>query len=475
MSSAFAIAAVTAVLKDLLNDGLADHDLSSAGSVAVTALPPDRIVTGNSEPSQINLFLYLVTPNIGWRNFDLPSRDRDGARLTNPPLALDLHYLVTTYGAKEFHAEALLGYAMQLLHENPILTRQMINQTLKPRLPSDVTIPPELKMLSTSDLAEQVESIKICPQTLTTEEISRLWTATQSHYRPTAAYQISVVLIQETKTVRSALPVLKQGREDLGPTALADLIPPFPSLHHVELPKNQISALLNDQITIVGDHLAGDNDDPAQVMLTVMLINQWLDAPIPVAVPFPQRSERSIRFTIPHQVQSYYPPGFYRAAVQVAPSGKPEEMRESNELPLLVAPRIIALNGTPLPALPNPPLSITRTNPQPNGLGDVTLQIKCSPEVLVERIPPAGSVPEQFTLRQSVLLLMGDRTITAEAHPARTAQQPDRTETLTFVVKAIAAGTYRLRLRIDGVDSLLIDRSDPSQPKFDESQKVKLT
>ena len=221
MSSAFAIAAVTAVLKDLLNDGLADHDLSAAGNVKVTALPPDRITTGGTaEPSQINLFLYLVTPNSGWRNVGLPSRDGNGARLTNPPLALDLHYLVTAYGAEEFHAEALLGYAMQLLHENPILTRQMINQTLKPRLPNDVTVPPALKMLSTSDLAEQVESIKICPQTLTTEEISRLWTATQSHYRPTAAYQISVILIQETKTVRSALPVLKRGQEDQGPIAL---------------------------------------------------------------------------------------------------------------------------------------------------------------------------------------------------------------------------------------------------------------
>lgn len=476
MSSAFAIAAVTAVLKDLLNDGLADHDLSAAGNVVITALPPDRITTnGTAERSQINLFLYLVTPNIGWRNIGLPSRDRDGTRLTNPPLALDLHYLVTAYGAEEFHAEALLGYAMQLLHEHPVLTRQMINQTLKPRLPSDVTVPPALRMLSTSDLAEQVEAIKICPQTLTTEEISRLWTATQSHYRPTAAYQISVVLIEQTNPVRSALPVLKRGREDQGPTALADLIPPFPNLHHIELPRNQISAQLSDQITIVGDHLAGDNDNPGQVTLTVVLIHQWLEAPIQIAVPFPQRSDRSVTFTIPHQIQAYYPAGFYRVFVRVVPIDNPEEMRESNELPLTITPRITAINGTALPTSPNPPLSIARTNVQANGLGDVTLRIQCSPEVLVERIPAAGSAPEQFNLKQSALLLIGDRTIAAEAHPARSAQQPDRTDTLTFIVREIAAGSYRLRLRIDGVDSLLIDRSDASQPRFDESQKVKLT
>src|SRR5262245_45881617 len=137
MAGPFAIAAVTAVLKDLLNDGMADHDLSSLGNVAVTALPPDRIpVTNADEKSQINLFLFQVAPNLGWRNNGLPSRSTTSERLTNPPLALDLRYLVTAYGKEEFHADALLGYAMQVLHENPVLTRAMINATLKPTLPA---------------------------------------------------------------------------------------------------------------------------------------------------------------------------------------------------------------------------------------------------------------------------------------------------------------------------------------------------
>ena len=46
MSNALAIASVTRVLKDLLNNGLIDHDVSDAvgGNVTVTALPPDRIL-----------------------------------------------------------------------------------------------------------------------------------------------------------------------------------------------------------------------------------------------------------------------------------------------------------------------------------------------------------------------------------------------------------------------------------------------
>ncbi len=63
MSSALAIASVTAVLKSLLDNRLVEQGApASVGDVSVTALPPDRITTGADERSQLNLFLYRVTP-----------------------------------------------------------------------------------------------------------------------------------------------------------------------------------------------------------------------------------------------------------------------------------------------------------------------------------------------------------------------------------------------------------------------------
>src|SRR5215210_1300111 len=98
MSSALAIASVTAVLKDLLDNAVIDHSLSAAvgGPVTVTALSPGQIKPGDDGVvnRQLNLFLYHVTPNTGWRNVDLPSRDSRGNRVANPPLALDLYYLL---------------------------------------------------------------------------------------------------------------------------------------------------------------------------------------------------------------------------------------------------------------------------------------------------------------------------------------------------------------------------------------------
>jgi hypothetical protein len=129
-------------------------------------------------------------------------------RISNPYLALDLYYLLSTYSAAELYSEILLGVAMQLLFENPVLPREAIRYSLGAvnSLPGK-DLPPGLQMLSTSGLADQVELIKIVPHPLTTEEIGKLWTAFQTKYRPTAAYKVSVVLIQSTKSVSSPLPV----------------------------------------------------------------------------------------------------------------------------------------------------------------------------------------------------------------------------------------------------------------------------
>ena len=111
MSSALAIASVTAVLRDLLNNGLIDHDVSATlGNVTVSSLSPDRIdMTSQNQTSRLNLFLYQVTPNASWRNVGLPSRNGNGERISNPPLALNLHYLLTAYGALELHGAGERG------------------------------------------------------------------------------------------------------------------------------------------------------------------------------------------------------------------------------------------------------------------------------------------------------------------------------------------------------------------------------
>ena len=135
MSTALGVASVSFVLVDLLNNGLIDRDIaSSTGEVLVTALSPDQVDTQASGKSQLNLFLYNVTQNEAWRNAGYPSLNAQGDRISNPPLALNLHYLLTAYGVEQFHAEILLGYGMQLFHEIPVC-RVPPFASLSPRLP----------------------------------------------------------------------------------------------------------------------------------------------------------------------------------------------------------------------------------------------------------------------------------------------------------------------------------------------------
>ena len=102
----------------------------------------------------------------------MPTRAPNGDRITNPPLALDLSYLLTAYGSADFHAEALLGYAMSVFHEMPVLTRDAIRAAIP--VPPPGTLP---NALTNANLADQIEQIKIIPQVMSVEELSKIWSA----------------------------------------------------------------------------------------------------------------------------------------------------------------------------------------------------------------------------------------------------------------------------------------------------------
>jgi hypothetical protein len=214
MSTAYAIAAVSAVIRNLLDSALKAHDINAAlgTTVTVSALPPDRVnPTAGADPDQLNLFLHGVVQNQGWRNLGLPTRDPAGDRVGSPPLALDLHYMLTAFGSQDLFAEALLGHGMQVLHERPFLTRQQITDALKLSGGSSNFD----KALNVSLLADQLEQIKISPAPFSLDDISKLWTALQGRYRPTAAYIITVVLIESGRSSKSALPVLARNIQTL--------------------------------------------------------------------------------------------------------------------------------------------------------------------------------------------------------------------------------------------------------------------
>jgi hypothetical protein len=435
MSSFLAVSAVTALLRDLLNDGLVRQrvpDILQA-TPTVEALPPDLVESISHGEIRLNLFLHKVSPNSGWRNVDLPSRNGDGERISDPPLALDLHYLLTAYAKQNFQAEILLGCAMQLLHETPVLLRTAIRQRQQAW---SVGTDDLLKALATAELAEQAEQIKIVPHSADAEEVSKLWTGFQAHFRPTAAYQATVVLIESQRVSRSPLPVLTRGPEDRGVIAVADMTPAFPTLTAATAPKGQIGAQLGDVLTLRGHHLDGSN---VAVRFTNHRLRRVLEVtrfqshtPSKIAVRLRDAVDRDARAGAPPARPSrLWSAGVYSAAVLLQRPGETFR-RTTNDLPFALAPEI------------------QRVVPTRDRSGRETIfTVTCRPEVRPE---------------QRASLTVGNLEIQAQAHSTPT-------DTLTFIARSVAPGEYFVRLRVDGVDSLLVDRS-VTPPVFDPNQKV---
>jgi Pvc16 N-terminal domain len=430
MSSPLAIGAVSAVLRNLLDNGLIE---TGGGPVNVSAVAPDVI---NLEEAgftpRLNLFLYQVTPNSGWRNSGLPSRSAtSGERLTNAPLALDLHYLLTAYARADFEAEILLGYAMHLLHERPVLDRAAIRRALSPGPIGVSLMPPAFQALVASDLADQVEQIKITLSVQSSDEMSKLWSAIQSKYRPSSAYQVSVVLIEGKQPAVSPLPVLTRGRKiagtqrDEGVAVNPDVLPPLPTLFEAKPPDNQPAARLGESVTVEGIRLAGAGHE-------VRLVHRLFAAPVTVSPVTVSANGKEATFTIPN-APAALAAGQLSATIHFTPAGELVP-RETNAVPLVIAP-----------ILDLPPVSITR-----GATVDVTLT--ASPEVR----------PEQ----QAVLMLDGAEAVAA---PRTLATDP-----LLFKFPAsLPAKSYLARLRVDGSDSILIIRKDPV-PVFDPTQEITL-
>jgi Pvc16 N-terminal domain/IPT/TIG domain len=121
----------------------------------------------------------------------------------HPPLSLVLHYMLTAYGAtddnglvNETRAHFLLGSAMRVLHDYPVITDSL----------TTINSPPT--QILHSSLRGEFEHIKICLDPISLEDLSKVWTALTRPYRLSAAYTMSVIQIESRRIKTLAAPVL---------------------------------------------------------------------------------------------------------------------------------------------------------------------------------------------------------------------------------------------------------------------------
>lgn len=157
--------------------------------VPVTIAPPDVTVDGTSG-RRLNLFLFQVTENGQLKNDDLVGAGHP-ADYGFPPLCVDLHYMVTAHGATEtgldadLQAQLILGDAMRVLHENPVLVDGL-----------------------DSSLMGAAIRLKLVLQRASIEELSKIWTSLpDTAFRRSVVYKLSVVQIESRRLRRPSAPV----------------------------------------------------------------------------------------------------------------------------------------------------------------------------------------------------------------------------------------------------------------------------
>jgi len=431
MANALAIASVTALLKDLLNDGLINKNVDALFNFQVTAQPPDRISAAtNGEPiNRLNLFLYRVTPNTGWINQRQPSRASSGERLDNPFLALDLLYMLSAFATEDLNAEVLLGFGMQALHETPVLDRNAIRTALGPGGPvSGALLPPAFQELSPADLADQFEQIRITPYYTSMDDVSKLWTSLNTPLRMSALYQTTVVLIESDTSTRSSLPVLTRGVfiQQLRRPNVRRLLSRDPGDPEA-VPSRQI--VHGDHIVLEGSGLRGD--------ITSVAIGAEEQVPVSVT---PERIEVSVPGTLLPGVTGVQ---VVHRIAKLPPSVEQMPGETSNLIAFVLHPSLAPLGGIEL-------LDATLENAA-DPTGPVRGQIR------LRFAHNAGS-------RQRTELLLNERnpptTRTAFAHTFRAVSLaepiPETVTERVFEFRQVEQGTYLVRARVDGAETRLV-------------------
>jgi hypothetical protein len=157
-------------------------------------IPKESIVLASPEEIEdkdnvrLSLFLYQVLENVHLKNQRM--QIKDPSTLKNPPLALDLYYMLTPHVSsseqdkteKTLEGHSVLGRAMQILHN-----RTLTGSSLKGNL-------------------DRNDVFHITITSLSLDDLSKIWTTFQGKpFKPSICYLVTPVAIEsaiETKVQR---------------------------------------------------------------------------------------------------------------------------------------------------------------------------------------------------------------------------------------------------------------------------------
>ncbi len=173
MSEFTAIRAVSRTLQALLQAHITNSPDPQLRNVPIDLSSPREMrdaAAPNTGPNGISLWLYRVTRNGDLLNEPpVPVDDQ----LPRQPLPVDLFYLVAPITRTPENEQALLGRVLQVFSDHGVLRGSDLRD----------------------DLAGEPTELRLTLETLSLEELTRVWSALEESYQLSASYRVQVVRI----------------------------------------------------------------------------------------------------------------------------------------------------------------------------------------------------------------------------------------------------------------------------------------
>jgi len=436
MSNFLGIGGVSATLQSLLRDrmelpqGMVRTDLQVTVS---TPQPEDD--SEAAEPTRVNLFLYRASENGYLKNQMIPGQGHP-SEYGHPPLSLVLHYMLTAYGAtddnglvNETRAHFLLGSAMRVLHDYPVITNQLLTVN-----------GPAIQILHDS-LRTEFEQVKITLDPISLEDLSKIWTALTRPYRLSAAYTVSVVQIESRRLKTLAAPVLTR-RIHIAVSKRPQIFNVYRTPVVPGEPIGDIRAHVLQELTVEGENFRGAQTYVRLGGLEPIGVVPISDKEIRILVPndtYPADADHPLPRPIP--VEDQLRPGPQTVEVQVLRLTEVVEggldrgvvvlddrRQSSNQCVFMLAPEISGLNPLSVPAAGVAGAVLTVNGRRLFEPGVKSAVLIGDVSIPVQEPGPGG--PQSDTSIQVLLTALG---LTTPATPV---------------------GTYPLRAMVNGVQNL---------------------
>ena len=145
----------------------------------------------------LSLYLYRITPAGEIRNY--PPRIAPDGRHYRHPLPINLHYLLSSWARDAVKQQRLLGWAMRILEDTPVMPATVLNQA-----------GPE------TDTFWPNETVDLIMETISVYDMGAIWDVAKPNTQPSVCYVARMVGVESPLSVTEAPPaqtrVLRTGK-----------------------------------------------------------------------------------------------------------------------------------------------------------------------------------------------------------------------------------------------------------------------